>query len=155
MDYPDMRRPISSKILIVFLVFYGIMGLISGALLISDPSGASLGFTSDIINKVPFHSFLPVGLFLFFIYGVGSVVLAYGALTQKEIIFGKISRTAGYHWSWIGGMLLTLVLVIWLAVEGSLIGLDWPATYFTVLIGAGIFIMLIMPSSRKFYRITM
>ena len=68
------------------------------------------------------------------------------------MIFGKVSELAGYHWSWVGGMMLTLVLVIWLAVEGSLIGLDWPATYFTVLIGVGIFVMMILPSTWKYYR---
>jgi hypothetical protein len=153
MVYQETNRPISSKVLVALLVFYGILGVISGALLISDPSGASLGFASDIREKVPFQSFLPVGLFLFLVYGVGSMVLAYGAWTRKESIFGSISRTVGYHWSWAGGMAMTLVLVIWLAIEGSLIGLDWPATYFTVLIGVGIFIMLVLPTTRKYYRV--
>ena len=152
MDYPNVKRPISSKVLMALLVFYGILGLISGALLMADPTGGGLGFTSDIVEKVPFHSFLPVGLFLFFIYGVGSLILTIGALTRREMIFGKVSELAGYHWSWVGGMMLTLVLVIWLAVEGSLIGLDWPATYFTVLIGVGIFVMMILPSTWKYYR---
>jgi hypothetical protein len=134
------------------LVFYGILGLISGALLIADPTGGGLGFDSNIVEKVPLHSFLLVGLFLFFIYGMGSLVLAYGALTRNESVFRKVSEVSGYHWSWTGGMLLTLVLVIWLAVEGSLIGLDWPATYFTVVIGVGIFVMLILPSTRRYYQ---
>jgi hypothetical protein len=154
MGYPKMPRPFSSKILIALLLFYGILGLVSGMLLISDPTGSGLGFTPDIVEKVPFHSFLSVGLFLFFVYGMGSVVLAYGAPTRKETIFRKISEMVGYHWSWVGGMILTLVLVVWLAVEGSLIGLDWPATYFTVLIGVGIFVMLVLPSTRKYYRKT-
>jgi hypothetical protein len=152
MDYPEVAHPLSSKVLIALLVFYGILGLISGALLIADPTGGGLGFTSDIVEKIPFHTFLPVGLFLFLIYGAGSIVLAYGALTRKEVIFGKISELGGYHWSWSGGVLITLILVIWLAVEGSLIGLDWPATYFTVLIGIGIFAMLMVPSTRRYYR---
>jgi hypothetical protein len=151
MEYRETHRPLSSKLLVALLVFYGIMGVISGALLISDPSGASLGFTSGFKDKLPSQSFLPVGLFLFLVYGVGSMILAYGAWTRKESIFGSVSRTAGYHWSWVGSMALTLVLVIWLAIEGSLIGLDWPATYFTVLIGVGIFVMLILPATRKFY----
>jgi hypothetical protein len=151
MEYPKTPRPLSSKVLMALLVFYGILGLISGALLIADPTGSGLGFTSDIVEKVPFHSFLMVGLFLFFIYGIGSLVLAYGALTRKELIFGKVSEVSKHHWSWTGGMVLTLVLVIWLAVEGSLIGLDWPATYFTVLIGLGIFVMLLPPSTRRYY----
>ena len=93
MDYPNKHRPISSTVLIALLVFYGILGLISGALLISDPSGASLGFTPDIRDKVPFQSFLPVGLFLFLVYGLGSLTIAYGALARKELIFGGISKT--------------------------------------------------------------
>jgi hypothetical protein len=152
MDYPKTRRPFSSKVLMSLLVFYGILGLVSGSLLIADPTGGGLGFTPDIGEKIPFQSFLPVGLFLFFIYGIGSLILAYGALTRKETVFGKVSEMGGYHWSWIGGMLLTFVLVVWLMVEGSLIGLDWPATYFTVLIGIGIFIMLMLPSTREFYK---
>ena len=149
-----MPRPLSSGILIALLLFYGIMGLVSGALLISDPTGGGLGFTTDILEKVPFHSFLPVGLFLFFIYGLGSMVLAWGALTRKETMFRRVSVMGGHHWSWVGGMMLMLVLVIWLAVEGSFIGLDWPATYFTVLIGVGIFAMLVLPSTRTYYRKT-
>ncbi|HEY3420662.1 MAG TPA: hypothetical protein VGK23_08935 [Methanomassiliicoccales archaeon] len=152
MGYPNTPRPLSSKILMALLVFYGILGLISGALLIADPTGGGLGFDSNIVEKVPLHSFLLVGLFLFFIYGMGSLVLAYGALTRNESVFRKVSEVSGYHWSWTGGMLLTLVLVIWLAVEGSLIGLDWPATYFTVVIGVGIFVMLILPSTRRYYQ---
>ena len=153
MAYPETRRPFCSTLLIALEVLYGILGLISGSMLISDPSGALLGFTSDIRDKVPFQSFLPVGLFLFLIYGVGSLLLAYGSLTRKELFLGRISQVARHHWSWFGGMLLTVVLVMWLAVEGSLIGLDWPATYFTVLIGVGIFIMLILPPTTRYYRL--
>jgi hypothetical protein len=154
MEYPQWKRPLSSIVLIAFEAFLGILGLIGGILLISDPSGGSLGFPSDVRESIPFQSFLPVGLFLFFVYDIGPLVLAYGATTRKEAYFGWVSKVGGYHWSWVGGMLLMAVLVIWLTVEGSLIGLDWPATYFTVLIGSVIFIMLILPHTRKFYRIT-
>jgi hypothetical protein len=75
-------------------------------------------------------------------------------MTRKEAFFEWVSKVGGYHWSWVGGMLLMAVLVIWLTVEGSLIGLDWPATYFTVLIGSVIYFMLILPHTRRFYRIT-
>lgn len=154
MDYPNILRPSSSKVLIALLVFYGSLGLISGALLIGDPTGSGLGFTSDIVGKVPFNSFLIVGLFLFFIYGIGPFILAYGALTRKEIFLAKNSEISGHHLSWAGGLLLTVVLVVWLAVEGSLIGLDWPATNFTVMIGIGIFIILIIPATRRYYLAT-
>jgi hypothetical protein len=36
-------------------------------------------------------------------------------------------------------------------VEGSLIGLDFAATYFTILLGVVIFIMLMLPSTRRYH----
>ncbi|MFA5312631.1 MAG: hypothetical protein WC375_04820 [Methanomassiliicoccales archaeon] len=152
MAYPQVKRPVSATALIVLEVFYAIMGTASGLMLILDPSGVSMGITPDIRDKIPFESFLLVGMFLFFIYGLGSITLAYGSMTRKEGILGSVSRAGGYHWSWVGGILMTVTLVIWLIIEGSLIGLDWAATYFTVMIGAAIFVMLILPPTRKYYR---
>ncbi|MHC1680792.1 MAG: hypothetical protein AB9860_06050 [Methanomassiliicoccales archaeon] len=130
------------------------MGVVSGLILISDPSGAGMGFTLDIRENIPFQSFLPVGLFLFGVFGLVPLLLAYGALTKKELAFGRISEMSGYHWSWTGGMILVLTLVIWLALEGMLIGLDYAATYMTVVMGAAVFVTLMLPSTRKYYRIS-
>ena len=150
MSYPQMKRPLSVTILVVLELFYAVLGMVSGVILLADPSGAGLGFTSEVRDKIPFHSFFAVGLFLFAIYGLGSLLLAYGAWTRKELVFGRISKAFGHHWSWIGGMALIGILLIWLAVEGLLIGLDYPATYFTVAIGAAIFVALLPRSTRKY-----
>lgn len=111
-----------------------------------------MGFTPDIRENIPFQSFLPVGLFLFTVFGLVPILLAYGAITRKELLFEKISETSGFHWSWTGGMLLVLALVIWLAVEGVLIGLDYAATYMTVVMGGAVFLALVLPSTRRHYR---
>jgi len=134
------------------LAVYGIMGIASGSLLIADGSGALLGFTSDYQEKIPFHSFIPVGLFLFFIYGIGSFVLSYGVLTRKELFLEPISKMFKMHWSWTGGMALMAVLVVWLIVEGMLIGLDFAATNFTIAFGAAIFLALLLPSVRLYLK---
>jgi hypothetical protein len=152
MDYPQIGRPLSSKLLIAVEVLYGVMGIVSGMILIADPTGASMGFTSDIREDVPFQSFLPVGLFLFGVFGLVPLILAYGAVTKKELYFKRISEISGYHWSWTGGMLLVLALVLWLAVEGMLIGLDYAATYMTVIMGTVVLLALILPSNRTLYR---
>ncbi|HIH77161.1 MAG TPA: hypothetical protein HA343_07630 [Methanomassiliicoccales archaeon] len=57
-----------------------------------------------------------------------------------------------FIWSWTGGMLLVATLVVWLTVEGILIGLDHAATYMTVVMGASVFIALMLPSTRRFFR---
>ncbi len=148
----DTKRPFGTILLAIALVFYGVMGVISGIILIADPSGAGMGFSSDIRDNIPFQSFLPVGLFLFTVFGLVPLMLAYGAVTKKELYFESISEISGFHWSWTGGMLLVSALVIWLAVEGVLIGLDYAATYMTVVMGGAVFLTLMIPSTRKFYR---
>ncbi len=95
---------------------------------------------------------LPVGLFLLTVFGLVPLLLAYGAFTGKVLVFQRINEMSGYHWSWTGGALLVLALVIWLAVEGMLIGLDYAATYMTVALGSLVLIALVLPSTRRFYR---
>lgn len=145
-------RPWSSILLTIVLAVYGAMGVVSGIILIADPSGAGMGLASDIRDKIPFQSFLPVGLFLFTVFGLAPLLLAYGAFTRKELLFGKVSEMSGYHWSWTGGMLLVLALALWLMVEGALIGLDYAATYMTVALGSLMFLALMPPSNRRYYR---
>jgi hypothetical protein len=145
-------RPLGAILLVVVLTFYGLMGVASGLILITDPSGAGMGFTPDIRDKIPFQSFLPVGLFLLTVFGLVPLLLVYGAVTKKELVFGRISEMSGSHWSWTGGMLLLATLVVWLTVEGILIGLDYAATYMTVVMGAAVFIALMLPSTRRYYR---
>lgn len=146
------KRPLGAILLAAALVIYGVMGVISGIILIADPSGAGMGFTSDIRDDIPFQSFLPVGLFLFTVFGLVPLLLTYGAITKKELAFERISELSGFHWSWTGGMLLVLALVLWLAVEGMLIGLDYAATYMTVVLGTAVFLALMLPSTRRHYR---
>jgi hypothetical protein len=148
-----MKRPASVLALIFLELFFAILGIVSGIILIVDPSGAGLGFGSEILEQIPFHSFLPVGLFLLIIYGLGSLFIAYGAWTRREGPLPGVSKKFRHHWAWVGGMAQIGVLVIWLAIEGWLIGLDFPATYFTVAIGLAIFATLIMPSTRRYFRI--
>lgn len=146
------ERPLGALVLVAVLVLYGLMGVVSGTILILDPSGEGMGFSSEIRDHIPFQSFLPVGLFLFSVFGLVPLLLAYGALTKRELVFTNINEIGGHHWSWTGGMLLVLTLVLWLAVEGMLIGLDYAATYMTVIMGGAVLLSLLLPSTRKHYR---
>ena len=116
-----------------------------------DPSGALVGFPPSLAEQIPFQNFFLVGLFLFVIYGLYSIFLAYGTWTRGELFLGEISKAGGIHWSWQGAAALLGILVVWLLVENSLIGLDYPATYMTIALGLAIFIALVMPSTRKHF----
>lgn len=153
MDYPIQKRPNSVKILCTLLGVYGVMGVMSGLLLMADASGKLLGFTADYQDKIPFHTFVPVGLFLFLVYGVGSLLMMYGAWSRRELVFEPVSKWFGFHWSYAGAMGLMVVLVGWLGLEGMLIGLDFAATYMTILFGALIFIALLDPAVRRHLKV--
>jgi len=86
------------------------------------------------------------------VFGLVPLLLAFGAVTRKGLAFQRISEMSGHHWSWTGGVLLVLALVLWLAVEGALIGLDYAATYMTVILGSAVLLILMLPSTREFYR---
>ncbi len=151
MTVTSVHRPQAVLALVVLEVFFGVMGIISGLLLMADPSGALIGFPSSVVEKIPFQNFFLVGLFLFVIFGLYPLLLAHGAWGKEELFFKEISRAGGIHWSWQGGMVLIASLVVWLFVENLLIGLDYPATYMTIALGLAIFIALIMPSTRRYF----
>jgi len=150
----NLTRPPAVKALVVLELLFGVLGIISGLLLVVDPSGALLGFPSSMAEKIPFHSFFLVGLFLFFVYGLYPLLIAHGAWTKEELFFGEISRAGGIHWSWQGGVVLLAILVVWLFVEDLLIGLDYPATYMTIIFGLAIFVALVLPSTRRYFAAT-
>jgi hypothetical protein len=149
----NTSRPLAVKVLVVLEVVFGALGIISGVLLMADPSGALVGFPSSVAERIPFQNFFLVGLFLFVIYGLYPLILAYGAWTRKEMFFREIGRAGGIHWSWQGVAALLVILAVWLFVEGLLIGLDYPATYMTIALGLGLLIALVMPSTRSNFRV--
>ena len=153
MDYPSEKRPKGVIILCALLAVYGVMGIISGLLLMADGSGKLLGFTAEYQDKIPFHTFVPVGMFLFLVYGVGSLLFMYGAWSRKELVFEPVSKWFGFHWSYAGAMGMIFVLVGWLFIEGLLIGLDFAATYMTMLFGLLIFVALLGPAVRRHLKV--
>ncbi len=145
-------HPNAINLLLGLELFYGILGIISGLLLMIDPTGALLGFPPTVAEKIPFGNFFLVGLFLFTIFGLYPIFLAYGTWTRKELFFKEISKAGGIHWAWQGAALLLIILVIWLVAEGLLIGLNYPATYVTIILGLLIFLVLIIPSTRRYFK---
>lgn len=100
---PVERRPYV-WLAIVLEVFTAIPAMIVGIQLITDTSGASVGFPAGWIEATPFGSYLVPGLYLLVMNGFGMLVLA--------------GLSAVRHWSapWLTGILGT-GLVIWIVVQ--------------------------------------
>ena len=145
-------RPILSTLLIIIMALYSIMGLASGALVLADTSGASLGLPEDVMDSLPVDDLLLVGLWLFVVWGVVPAILCYGLLRRPK--WGWTERLNGWtgmHWSWSGTAGLLLLLYIWLAVETYYIGFDAPIQYMTLIIGLIMTFLSLAPGVRRFY----
>jgi hypothetical protein len=75
---PDARieRPAYAWLAIALEVFTAVGAIPVGVMLLSDPSGAAVGFPAGWIEATPFGSYLVPGLYLFAINGVAMLVLA-------------------------------------------------------------------------------
>ncbi len=78
---PQGKNTIQSKnylniFSIVLLLFLGIAAVGGGILLITDPSGSSLGLPPELINEIPFENYFIPGMILFIINGLSSFLVA-------------------------------------------------------------------------------
>ena len=103
-------RPGVMKALLGVEALCAFFGYLGGAMFFVDPSGKMYGLDVTLA-KLPVNDFVLVGLWLFVVYGVGFSVVTYALRTGKA-------------WGWIGGVVLSLVWVGWIAVETYLLGVS-------------------------------
>ena len=84
--------------------------------------------------------------------GFAPLLLIYGLLVRPKWGWAKvISGWSGHHWAWTGTLGLGIILVIWLIIEGLLIGFEWSIQYITAIDGFLIILLVLMPGVRQFY----
>ena len=145
-------RPIFSTVLMIFMALYSVMGLVSGALVLADTSGASLGLPEDVVGSLPVDDLLLVGIWLFVVWGIVPAILCYGLLRRPMWKWtGRLNGWTGMHWSWSGTAGLLVLLYVWLAVETYFIGFDAPIQYITLIIGLVMTFLCLSPGVRRYY----
>ena len=95
-------------------VFIGIGGVAGGFGLVTEPSGANLGFQVDLLGKSPFSNYLIPGLVLLLINGIGS--LAGGVLSFLRYRYASPCAIAlgAFLMIWIVAQVWWIGLTIWL-----------------------------------------
>lgn len=88
-------------LLIIVLAFLSLSGLGGGIGFVLDPSGENVGVPNNLLDNVPFSTFLIPGLWLLIVYGIGSAVIIYGLVRRQS-------------WAEMAGMLLGVVLIGWI-----------------------------------------
>lgn len=147
-----MQRPVSLWLLIFFVLLLGFGGVYGGIAMLADPSGGLLQLTG-VLPLLPVPDYVLPGLFLLFIMGLLPLLLAYALLVRPTWSWAEaMSRRSRHYWAWTGTLLVGLVLAVWLAVQGLLIGFRSPVQYATAANGLLIILAALMPGVRKLYK---
>jgi hypothetical protein len=146
-----MKHPVALWLLVFLLLFLALGGLYGGIAMLLDPSGGSLQM-ADVLVLLPVPNYILPGLFLFFVMGLAPLFLIYALLVRPDWNWvDNLFSTSKYHWSWVGTFALSIILAVWLIIEGLLIGFKWPIQYVTAVDGLLILLFVLLPSIRTFY----
>jgi len=128
--------------------------IVGGGTLILSPSGTLLGgLPLAMLNKTPFSDFLIPGIILFFVLGVGPVLLI-PALLKKPVslLAERFNFFSDMHWSWSFTIYTGFALIIWIQAEMLFISaVHWSHALYIFWALAIIFLTL-LPQVRNLYK---
>jgi len=95
--------------IIILHAFVGIGGMFGGIGIIIDPSGEGYGVSVDLLKNSPFNDFFIPGLFLFFIIGIGDIIVSIFAYKKHKYLV--------YLSGLMGGVLMTWIVIQCIMIE--------------------------------------
>jgi hypothetical protein len=147
-----MRKPITLWLLAASLIFLSFGGLYGGILMLTDPSGKSLQMDS-VLPQLLLPNYILPGLFLLFVMGLAPLFLTFSLLARPKWVPPLILFR--HYWAWTATLALGIVLLLWLSLQGVLIGFQWPIQYVTAVNGLLIVLLALVPQVKNYFRISM
>lgn len=146
-------RPLALIALIPLLLLLGFGGIYGGLSLISDPTGAVMGFTADDLARLPLvANFLLPGIFLLLVMGIFPLLAAYALAAHPKWSFAAAFnpiRHEYFGWVW---TLLTGVLVIgWMLFQLATLGYSIPLQTVILVLGVLITLLALLPGVREYF----
>jgi hypothetical protein len=146
-----MKRPISLWLLVFLLIFLALGGFYGGISMLMDPSGRALQM-DGVLLLLPVPNYILPGLFLISVMGLFPLLLTYGVLWHPHWNWAdSLSAWSRYYWAWTGSIAVGLILIIWLTIQGYIIGFQWPIQYVTLINGILIVVVAIIPNIRRYF----
>jgi len=91
-------------VLALLQIFIAIGALPAGYAMITDPTGKSLGMTTDMLAGSHFQNFLVPGIYLFTVNGVFHLLAGILSILKKK-------------YTWLFGLALGFALLVWITVQ--------------------------------------
>jgi hypothetical protein len=147
-----MKRPLLVWVLAFWLLFLALGGLYGGIAMLLDPTGGILQM-QEVLPRLVVPNYILPGLFLLFVMGLLPLFLACVLVARPHWArLDALAPQIKHYWAWTATVALGVVLAIWLAVQGMLIGFAWPIQYITALNGLLILIFALVPPVERYYR---
>jgi hypothetical protein len=138
-DTSAAPRTLAVWVLLILLVVQAVGAIGGGAVLVISPDGDLMRMPLGQLDGSPFDSFLVPGLILLVVLGILPLVAAIGLWSRRT-------------WAWWLAGVVGCGLLIWIAVEMTIIAYDWlqPA-YFGM--GLAIVLACLPRSVRRYARV--
>ena len=133
-------KPLAVIALMAGLVVLGVGALGGGLQFILDPTGESIGMSAELLAGSPFTDFLIPGLILFTVLGVYPLFVCYGLYKRRQ-------------WAWPAALSVGVALIIWIVVQGAVIGFGHWLQWLYLLFGIVIVLLVLLPSVRQTFGI--
>jgi hypothetical protein len=139
-------------VVLVLLVFLGLFAILPGWAMITDPTGAALGMSTDWLRNPLFPTYLIPGLFLFTVIGLGSVFVAVVLWVRPQWRWARaVNPFRGMEWAWSAALTLGIVVMLWILIQLLSVTLNsWlqPAIFVT---GLAIVLLMLEPRQRRYF----
>lgn len=112
---------------VTLLIFLGVSAIAGGVEMLLDVDGGRYLPQSWLVDLPVVDTFLLPGLVLLLVFGVGSLITAYGVARRPRWPWlRQFERVTGRHWSWTATVLLGIGQLLWIMIELIYLpGLSW------------------------------
>ena len=118
------------------LVVLSVGALGGGLQFVIDPTGESIGMSTELLAGSPFADYLIPGVILFTVLGVYPLVVCYGLYTRRQ-------------WAWLAALSVGVALIVWIVVQGAIIGFGHWLQWLYLLFGFVLVLLTVHPSVRQ------
>jgi len=145
-------RPAPATALVALLLLQAAGALAGGASLMASPRGGIIKLPPSDLAGSPFHDFFIPGLILFFVLGLAPLLVAAALLWQPEVAtLEAVNPFRRQYWAWTASGVIGVALVIWIAVEVTIVPFSVLQPLYAV-IAFAIIALTLQPAVCAYYR---
>ena len=147
------KKPALTLIMLwILLGFQTLSALFGGATLILAPDGSLIDMPLSLLDRAPFSDFTVPGLFLFFVLGIGPLLLLVAQWKRCSVaVFETLNIDRRQHWSLTFATYLGLALIAWIILQVTWVGYASFLQPLYGLVGVAMVFFSLLPGPRSYF----